>query len=196
MLLFVIAIIPTRLLGEPFLRLKPCSDPHGHGKQMLKKKIRKKGRFISKFRAYLCLIWVLFAPLGELISLMESSFPSTVFCIFGCIFHFDVVLDSEIWGLWSNETFRNFKRMTRKADKMRISCDSVSNIHWRSKHVKCNSILNVLDTTDGHDFLRIREAHYGQYNFVRAFYCFIKVSLQSLHDHDVKMPITSRLLRT
>ena len=30
---------------------------------------------------------------------------------------------------------------------MCICCDSVSNIHWRSKHVKCNKILNVLDTT-------------------------------------------------
>ena len=45
---------------------------------------------------------------------------------------------------------------------MRKSCDSVSNEHWRSKHAKCNQVLNVQDTTARHDLLRIREAQYGQ----------------------------------
>ena len=45
-----------------------------------------------------CVLSVLFTPLGDMISLMKSSFPSTLFCVFGCIFHLGVVLDTEIWG--------------------------------------------------------------------------------------------------
>ena len=33
---------------------------------------------------------------------------------------------------------------------MGISCDSVLNIHWRSKHVKYNEVVNVTDTTARH----------------------------------------------
>ena len=48
---------------------------------------------------------------------------------------------------------------------MRFSRGSVSNIHWRSKDVKCIEIFKVLDnTTARHDRLRIREAQYGQFN--------------------------------
>ena len=106
-----------------------------------------------------CVLSVLFTPLGEMISLMKSSsFPSTVFYVFCCIFHLGVVLDTVIWGSWSkNEPVQKFPRMTKK-DKMRISCDSVSNVHWRSKRVKCHLIHNVLNTTARHDLLRIQEA--------------------------------------
>ena len=50
-----------------------------------------------------------------------------------------------------------------KKDKMRISGDSVSNMHWRFKHEKYNysKYFTLLDTTACYDLLRIREAQYG-----------------------------------
>ena len=38
---------------------------------------------------------ILFTPLGEMISPEISSFPLTVFCVFDCIFHLGVALDTE-----------------------------------------------------------------------------------------------------
>ena len=54
-------------------------------------------------------------------------------------------------------SLQNSPRINKK-DEMRTSCNSVSNIRWRSKHVKYNQILNAIDTTASHDLLRIREA--------------------------------------
>ena len=50
---------------------------------------------MGKFRVA-CVLSVLFTPLGEMISLMKPFVQSTVFCVFGCIFHLIVVLDTEI----------------------------------------------------------------------------------------------------
>ena len=69
----------------------------------------------------------------------------------------------------------------KKKDEMRTSCNSVSNIHWRSKHVKYHYILNALDTTASHDVLRIREAYYGQ--SIRPINKFILSKSAVLHVH-------------
>ena len=50
---------------------------------------------MGKFRVA-CVLSVLFTPLGEMISLMKPFVQSTVFCVFGCIFHLIVLLDTEI----------------------------------------------------------------------------------------------------
>ena len=103
--------------GEPFLRLKPCSDPSRQG-NVKKITFIIKGRFMGILRAFLCFI-----------SLMESSFPSTVFCVFGCIFHEGVVLDTEIWGSWWKNTQKFPKDDQERIKCVYISCDSVWNIH-------------------------------------------------------------------
>ena len=95
------------------VRLKPCSDPPRQGN--VKKKIIKKGRAWAN-SGIACVLSVLFTALGEMISLMKSSSPSTVFCIFGCIFHMGVVLDTGIWGLWS----KNEPSEISKGDQKRI----------------------------------------------------------------------------
>ena len=80
------------------------------------RKNHKKGRFMGEFTACLCFISL--TPLGEMISLIKFSFSSTVFCVFGCIFHFGVVLDTQIWGSWSkNETSES-----SKGDQKRMKC--------------------------------------------------------------------------
>ena len=78
-------------VGELFLRLMPCSDPA----RQKKKTLTKKGDSWAN-SGLACVLSILFTPLAEIISLMKSSFPSTVFCVFGSIFHFGVVLDTEI----------------------------------------------------------------------------------------------------
>ena len=69
-----------------------------HGKEMLEieKTFIKKGNSWAN-SGVACALSVLFTPLDEMISLMKSSFPSTVFCVlFGCIFHLGGVLDTKI----------------------------------------------------------------------------------------------------
>ena len=95
------------------MRLKPCSDPTRQGN--VKKKSLKKGDAWAN-SGIACVSSVLFAALGEIISLMKSSSPSTVFCIFGCIFLMGVVLDTGIWGLWS----KNEPSEISKGDEKRI----------------------------------------------------------------------------
>ena len=116
---------------------------------------------MGKFRAYLCFISLIHTTWWDNVR-YEILFP--VDCILriwlyfslGCRFwHRNLRLMIEKW------TFRNFQGWPKK-DNMGILCHSVSNIHWRSTHVKCMQILNVLDTTARHDLLRIREAQYGQ----------------------------------
>ena len=98
------------------LRMKPCSEPPRQ-RNVLKKNIHKKGRCMGKFRACLRLS-VLLTPLGEMISFMKYSLSR----------HRNMGLMIEKWALG------NFQGWPKK-DGMRISFDSVSNIHWSSKHV-------------------------------------------------------------
>ena len=65
----------------------------------------------------------------------EILFPvNCILHIWLYFFHMGVVLDTGIWGLWS----KNEPSEISKNDQKRISSDSVSNKHWRSKHVKYN----------------------------------------------------------
>ena len=81
------------------------------GKEMFKKIIKKGNAWANSGIAFV--LSVLFAARGEMISLNS---PSTVFCIFGCIFHMGVVLDTGIWGLWS----KNEPSEISKGDQKRI----------------------------------------------------------------------------
>ena len=63
------------------------------------KKNHKKGGFRGKFMAILCFISLIHTTWWDDIPrLIKSSFPSTVSCVFGCIFHLGVALNTEIWG--------------------------------------------------------------------------------------------------
>ena len=86
----------------------------------VKKNFRKKGDSWSN-SGLPCVVSVLFTPLGEMISIMKSSFPSTVFCVFGRIFHLVVMLNTQIWGSWSkNEPL--LQKIPRMTIKKRIKC--------------------------------------------------------------------------
>ena len=86
----------------------------------------KKKTFVKKGDSWAnsglpCVLSVLFTRLGEMISIMKSSFPSTVFCVFGCIFHLGVMLNTQIWGSWSkNEPL--IQKIPRMTIKKRIKC--------------------------------------------------------------------------
>ena len=82
-------------VGEPFLKVE-CVTPHGKEMLEIEKTFIKKGNSWAN-SGVACALSVLFTPLDEMISLMKSSFPSTVFCVlFGCIFHLGGVLDTKI----------------------------------------------------------------------------------------------------
>ena len=72
-----------------------------------------------------------------------------------------VVLDTEFGAHNRKMSLEKWSTWSKK-DKMRISGDSVSNMHWRFKHEKYNysKYFTLLDTTARYD-LRIREAQYG-----------------------------------
>ena len=81
------------------------------------------GRFrkSGKFSTHLCFTRPPFAP---------PTFPSTVFCVFGCIFYlyYCVVPYTEFEAHCQKKmSIRKFPRIP-KSDKMRLSCNSVSNI--------------------------------------------------------------------
>ena len=65
-----------------------------HRKEMLKKNIHEKGRYMGKFRACLCFISLIHTTWWYDIPHEISSFPSTVFCV--CISHLGFVFDTEI----------------------------------------------------------------------------------------------------
>ena len=73
-----------------------------------------------------------------------------------------VVLDTEFGAHNRKMSLEKWSTWPKK-DKMRISGDSVSNMHWRFKHEKYNysKYFTLLDTTARYDLLRIREAQYG-----------------------------------
>ena len=104
----------------------------------------KKCDIWAKFRTCLCFFQphshhlVRFYPL--------SSFPSTAFCVFGCIFHLvDVVPDTGFGAHNQKISLRKFLGITgKRLNIMHISCDWVSNIHSRSKHVKYYRYLTYL----------------------------------------------------
>ena len=68
--------------------------PHGREMLEIEKRFIKKGNSWAN-SGVACVLLVLFTPLGEMISLMKSSFPSIAFCVFGCIFHLRGVLDTK-----------------------------------------------------------------------------------------------------
>ena len=72
-----------------------CVTPHGREMLEIEKTSIKKGNLWAN-SGVACVLLVLFTPLGEMITLMKSSFPSIVFCVFGCIFHLRGVLDTKI----------------------------------------------------------------------------------------------------
>ena len=123
-LLFFIAIIPTRLLcqmleNSPEVEAVQCLAVTPHAKEVWRKTFIKKGQCI----------WAM-------ISLMKYPLSRTVFWV-GCTFslgcrtrawHRNLGLIIEKWA------FRHFQGWPKK-EKMRISCNSVSNIQCHSKHV-------------------------------------------------------------
>ena len=99
------------------LRMKPCSEPPRQRNVLKKKTFIKKGdAWANSGRA--CVLSVLLTPLGEMISFMKYSLSR----------HRNMGLMIEKWALG------NFQGWPKK-DGIRISFDSVSNIHWSSKYV-------------------------------------------------------------
>ena len=106
-----------------------------HRKEMLKKTFMKKGDTWAN-SGLACVLSVLFTPLGDVISLMKyplsrQLYFASVFLTWVRVWHWNLGLIIEKWA------FGNFQGWPKK-DTMRMSCDSVSNIHWCSKHVKYN----------------------------------------------------------
>ena len=98
--------------GEPFLRLKPSSDPSRQG-NVKKITFVIKGRFMGILRAYLCFISLIHATWWD-----EPVSRQLYFAYFLRIFHV-VVLDNEIWGSWFNEP-SEMSKIWPKKDKVRI----------------------------------------------------------------------------
>ena len=98
--------------GEPFLRLKPCTDPSRQG-NVKKITFTINGRLMGILRAYLCFI-----------SLIHATWWDDI--RYGILFPFNCI--SRIWLYFSSGcrawhrslrlmmewTFRNFQRMTKK----------------------------------------------------------------------------------
>ena len=128
-LLLFIAII-SKCWRTP-LTLKSCSDPPWQGNV-------KKIIFIKK-----CVEWAnsglacVHTTWWDDIPYKISSFPWTVFCVFGSTFYSGVVLDTEFWAHARKISLQKFPRMTKKGWNIHI-LRFFSNIPWRSKHLKYN----------------------------------------------------------
>ena len=66
-------------------------NPGGKAKNEQKSEIKYFDANCAKFSSFACVLPVLFTPLGK----MFLFFQSTVFCVFGCIFHSGVVPNTE-----------------------------------------------------------------------------------------------------
>ena len=117
--------------GEPFLRLKPCSDPSRQG-NVKKITFVIKGRFMGILRAYLCFISLIHATWWDDIP-YGILFPVNCILRIFCVFFTSSCLTTKFEAHdWMN--LQKCPKYDQKRIKcVYISCDSVSNIHWRSK---------------------------------------------------------------
>ena len=69
--------------------------PYGREMLEIEKTFIKKGNSWAN-SGVACVLPFLFTRLGEMTSLMKSSLPSILFCVFGCIFYLGGVLDTKI----------------------------------------------------------------------------------------------------
>ena len=126
-------------IGELFWGWSRAVTPHR--KEMLRRTfIRKGDGWANSGLAFISS--VLFTPLGEMTDLPYAI--SSLFFPVNCILRIwlSFSLGCRAWhrnlGLIIEKcAFENFQGRPKK-DKMRISCDSVSNVHWRSKYVTNN----------------------------------------------------------
>lgn len=109
-----------------------------HGKEMLRKTFIKKGDAWAN-SALAFISSVLFTPFGEMISLLKYPLSRQMYFAYLAVFFTWVSCLTPNFGAhnYRKMSLQNSPRINKK-DKMHIFCDSVSNIHWRSKHVKCN----------------------------------------------------------
>ena len=84
------------------------------------------------YQSYSHLHLVIWYPLWNIFFPVNYILRISLYFSLGCrAWHRNLGLIIEKWA------FRNFQGRSKK-DKMRISCDSVPNVYWRSKHVKYN----------------------------------------------------------
>ena len=70
---------------------------------------------MDKFRACLCFISLIRTTRRDDNSLMKlSSFPLTVFCVFGSIFYLGVMLDTKLGAHDPKMSLQKFPRITKK----------------------------------------------------------------------------------
>ena len=105
-----------------------------HGKEMFK----KKGDAWAN-SGLACVLSVLFTPpLGDMISLMKYLLSRQLYIAYFAVFLTWVSCLTPKFGAHNRKmSLQKFPRKIKK-DKMRICCDSVPNVYWRSKHVKYN----------------------------------------------------------
>ena len=108
-------IFCQRLANSPKVEaLQSPPSPLPPGKEMLKKKIHKKGRYMRKFRACLCFISLWYDIPCEI-----SSFPSTVVFVYLAVFFTWVSCLTPKFGAHNRKmSLQKFPRMTKK----RIKC--------------------------------------------------------------------------
>ena len=109
-----------------------------HGKEMLRKTFIKKGDAWAN-SGLASISSVLFTPFGEMISLLKYPLSRQMYFAYLAVFFTWVSCLTPNFGAhnYRKMSLQNSPRINKK-DEMRTSCNSVSNIHWRSKHVKYN----------------------------------------------------------
>ena len=111
------------MLANPSWGLSHAVTPHN--KEMLKKYIHVKGAIDGQIQGLPVFYQSYSHHLVRWYALWNTLSCQLYFVNVAVFFPWGVVLDTEIWGLMIKKwTFRNFQ------DEMRISCNSVSNIHW------------------------------------------------------------------
>ena len=85
-------------------------NPGGKAKNEKKSEIKYCDANCAKFSSFAGVLPALFTPLGD----MFLFFQSTVFCVFGCIFHLVVVPNTEFRAHNQKLSLQKLPRITKK----------------------------------------------------------------------------------